>query len=48
VLRLNEDKAFDTSAAARDFGFRPLSFSEGIERELKSLGLRCEDPERVG
>jgi nucleoside-diphosphate-sugar epimerase len=40
VLRLNEDKAFDYSEAARDFGFRPISFSQGIERELSALGLR--------
>jgi len=38
ILRLNEDKAFDISDAKRDFGYAPLTFSEGIRREIESLG----------
>jgi nucleoside-diphosphate-sugar epimerase len=34
VLRLNENKDFSYEAAERDFGFRPLSFAEGIRIEL--------------
>lgn len=34
VLRLNEDKSFGYEEAARDFGFRPLAFEEGIRLEL--------------
>jgi len=42
VLRLNEDKAFDYTAATRDFGFSPLDFSEGVSREIKEMGLFSE------
>lgn len=38
IMRLNEDKAFDYSEASRDFDYQPLSFSEGIRREILSLG----------
>ena len=34
VMRLNENKNFNYEAAETDFGFRPLSFSEGIRLEL--------------
>jgi uncharacterized protein YbjT (DUF2867 family) len=34
IERLNEDKAFDYSAAARDFGYAPRSFAEGIREEI--------------
>jgi nucleoside-diphosphate-sugar epimerase len=34
VLRLNESKNFDYTAAANDFGFNPLSFEDGIKMEL--------------
>jgi len=34
VLRLNENKDFSYADAQRDFGFSPLSFGEGIGREL--------------
>lgn len=34
VLRLNEDKAFSYEEAQTDFGFRPMSFEEGLVREL--------------
>lgn len=39
VLRLAEDKAFDYGDAARDFGFRPRSFGEGVKLEAAALGL---------
>lgn len=42
VLRLAEDKAFDYSEATQDFGYRPLSFAEGVQRmvaELRAEGL---------
>jgi len=35
VLRLNENKDFSYTEAGTDFGFSPLSFEEGISRELK-------------
>jgi nucleoside-diphosphate-sugar epimerase len=34
VQRLNENKNFDYADAERDFGFRPLSFEEGIGMEV--------------
>lgn len=37
VLRLNENKNFNYMEAQKDFEFRPLSFSEGIRRELDQL-----------
>ena len=39
LQRLNEDKAFDYAAAARDFGFTSLPFEEGVRREIVALGL---------
>jgi uncharacterized protein YbjT (DUF2867 family) len=39
VRRLAEDKAFDYAPAARDFGFGPRSFAEGVRLEARSLGL---------
>jgi nucleoside-diphosphate-sugar epimerase len=39
VQRLNEHKAFDHSAASRDFGYRPRSLSEAIRQELEEMGL---------
>jgi nucleoside-diphosphate-sugar epimerase len=39
LLRLNEDKAFDIGAAVRDLGYAPLSFAEGIAREISELGV---------
>jgi len=35
VLRMNEDKAFAYDAATRDFGYRPLSFPEGVKGEVE-------------
>ena len=40
IRRLNEDKAFDYSEAARDLGYAPIPFEEGIAREIESMGLR--------
>jgi nucleoside-diphosphate-sugar epimerase len=34
VERLNEDKAFDYSEAAADFGYTPRSFKDGMRQEL--------------
>jgi len=39
IRRLNEDKAFDYSEAARDLGFAPIAFEEGIAREIAALGF---------
>lgn len=39
--RLNEDKAFDHSAARTDLRFAPRSFAEGIRDEAIELGLAC-------
>jgi nucleoside-diphosphate-sugar epimerase len=36
VLRLNENKDFSYAEAGRDFEFSPLSFEEGIGKELNS------------
>jgi nucleoside-diphosphate-sugar epimerase len=37
--RLAEDKAFPIDAAARDLGYAPRSFAEGIREEAVALGL---------
>ncbi|MGB7926215.1 MAG: NAD-dependent epimerase/dehydratase family protein [Pyrinomonadaceae bacterium] len=42
IMRLNEDKAFDSSAAIEDFGYRPRSFAEGIRLELEEMGIKAE------
>jgi nucleoside-diphosphate-sugar epimerase len=34
ILRLNENKDFDHAEAARDFGFAPRPFAEGIRQEV--------------
>jgi uncharacterized protein YbjT (DUF2867 family) len=39
VRRLAEDKAFPIYAAARDLGYAPRSFAEGITSEARLLGL---------
>ncbi len=39
ILRLNENKNFSYEEAAKDFGFAPLSFEEGIGIELKQIGI---------
>jgi nucleoside-diphosphate-sugar epimerase len=38
VRRLNENKVFDYSKAKEDFGYNPISFEDGIRREIQSLG----------
>jgi uncharacterized protein YbjT (DUF2867 family) len=40
IRRLAEDKAFDYSAAARDFDFQPRSFADGVRQEAREMGLR--------
>ena len=37
VLRLNEDKAFSYTEAAKDFDYSPLPFEDGIKLELEYL-----------
>ena len=37
--RLAEDKAFPHDEAARDFGFAPRAFEDGIAEEARLLGL---------
>ena len=37
VLRLNENKDFDYTNATKDFGYNPISFSEGIRLELLEM-----------
>jgi nucleoside-diphosphate-sugar epimerase len=39
VLRLAEDKAFPYDAAARDLGFAPRTFEDGVAWEARLLGL---------
>lgn len=44
ILRLNEDKAFDYTAAENDFGFTARTFTEGVKLEIREMGLlssRC-------
>jgi uncharacterized protein YbjT (DUF2867 family) len=37
ILRLNENKAFNHDAAARDFNYQPLSFAEGMRLEIEEM-----------
>lgn len=37
IRRLAEDKDFDHSEAARDFGFRPRSFETGVRNEVRLI-----------
>lgn len=39
IRRLNENKNFDYSEAARDFDYAPLSYKEGLRLELLEMGL---------
>jgi len=39
VARLQEDKAFSWDEAARDFGFSPRTFKEGVRIEIARMGL---------
>jgi uncharacterized protein YbjT (DUF2867 family) len=40
IQRLAEDKAFSIEAAARDLGYAPRPFGDGIRAEAAELGLR--------
>jgi uncharacterized protein YbjT (DUF2867 family) len=40
ILRLNEHKAFPWDEAARDFGFNPRTFAEGLRLEIEELRSR--------
>ena len=44
VMRMQEDKAFGHEDAARDFGYDPLSFEEGIREEVEEYlhGVRVD------
>jgi nucleoside-diphosphate-sugar epimerase len=44
ILRLNEDKAFPYDEAARDLGFAPRSFAEGIAAEIAALAVTAPRP----
>ena len=48
LLRLAEDKAFAIDAAARDLGYAPRSFAEGISAEARALGLGLPSPVASG
>jgi nucleoside-diphosphate-sugar epimerase len=39
ILRLNEHKTFDYTAAAKDFGYAPRSFADGMKLELAEMGI---------
>lgn len=34
VLRMDEDRSFDNSAAKKDFGYTTINFEEGLKREI--------------
>ena len=37
IERLEFDKAYSYDEAAKDFGFTPVSFEQGIEKLIKDL-----------
>jgi nucleoside-diphosphate-sugar epimerase len=39
IRRLAEDKAFAITDAARDFGFAPRTFDEGVRLEARAMGF---------
>jgi nucleoside-diphosphate-sugar epimerase len=39
LFRLAEDKAFAWDEAARDFGYAPVEFAEGVVGEIEEMGL---------
>jgi uncharacterized protein YbjT (DUF2867 family) len=39
IQRLNEDKVFDYTEAADAFGYAPLTFAQGMTRQLREMGL---------
>ena len=43
IMRLNEDKSFSYSEAAKVFGFKPKDFSEGILNEINIYRLNLKD-----
>ncbi len=38
ILRLREDKSYDYAEAARDLGYAPMSFREGISQQIQRMG----------
>jgi nucleoside-diphosphate-sugar epimerase len=42
IYRLQEDKAFAWRDAARDLGFAPRSFSDGVRQEIAELAQRSD------
>ncbi|MCX7749871.1 MAG: NAD-dependent epimerase/dehydratase family protein [Clostridia bacterium] len=38
IRRLSEDKCYSYEEADRDFGYSPITFEEGIEEEIRSMG----------
>jgi len=38
IRRLNENKSYSHEDAARDLGYAPVTFEQGIEEEIKSMG----------
>ena len=44
LQRLAEDKAFSIDDAARDLGYAPRPFADGILAEARALGLAGELP----
>jgi nucleoside-diphosphate-sugar epimerase len=39
ILRLREDKSYDYSETANDLGYAPMSFREGVKRQIGLMGL---------
>lgn len=39
ILRLKENKSFSYERAARDLTYKPMSFSEGVARQISAMGL---------
>lgn len=39
IKRLNENKNYSHAEATADFGYQPVPFEEGIEEEIRSMGL---------
>jgi nucleoside-diphosphate-sugar epimerase len=40
ILRLREDKSFEYTEAAGDLGYAPMTFREGVARQIVVMGLR--------
>jgi nucleoside-diphosphate-sugar epimerase len=38
ILRLREDKSYDYSEAARELGYAPMTFREGISQQIRLMG----------